>query len=157
MPPGFLQDYMLAQQRMKSRKQFLQQRKQFQPHCDVYRQHPDRPSGLLSLPEDVMLKIVCHLHHDEIKPLFAVCSQLRNTLREAVHLHFNFTTPYRASHEEVAGGLPRPDRAKKRSVTNLAAVLAHIGRNGRSLIPHLTSAATAPRTLHFCDAGSSPP
>lgn len=103
MPPGFLQDYMLAQQRMKSvglyrsnaqesthssapeastssepsssyasagyvpvytlphlfaqRKQFLQQRKQFQPHCDVYRQHPDRPSGLLSLPEDVMVRI----------------------------------------------------------------------------------------------------
>lgn len=30
--------------------------------------------GLLALPEDVLMKIVCNLSHDEIKPLFQVCA-----------------------------------------------------------------------------------
>lgn len=73
-------------------------------------------------------------------------------LKEAIHLHFNFTTPFRSTSEDSAPGQPRPERARKRSVTNLAAVLAHIGRGGRSLAPKAATTTTAPRALHFPDS-----
>lgn len=31
----------------------------------------------------LQLKVVCHLNHEEIKPLFRVCKDLRNTVRDS--------------------------------------------------------------------------
>ena len=51
-------------------------------------------------------------------------------LKTAVHFHFNYATPFR--HVGESGPpLPRPDRNKKKAVTNLAAVLSHLTRSGR--------------------------
>lgn len=56
--------------------------------------------------------------------------------KDAVVFHFNFTTPYRPSNEESLPGQPRPPvRTRKRSATNLAVVLARLGRNNRHLAP----------------------
>jgi hypothetical protein len=47
-------------------------------------------TGLLSLPEELLLKIVCSLTHEEATPLFLVCKELNLTLRNAIKFHFNF-------------------------------------------------------------------
>lgn len=78
----------------------------------------------------LQLKIVCYLHHDEIRPLFQVCKPLTHTLKTAVSFHFNYATPFRAEQEH-APPQPRPERNRKRAVTNLAAVLSHLTRSGR--------------------------
>ncbi|GAB4820094.1 hypothetical protein N2152v2_007140 [Parachlorella kessleri] len=110
------------------RKKYLLDKRQSTPQ--PYRLNEELPVGLLSLPEDVLLKIMCYLRHDEIKPLFQVCKSLNHTLRTAVHFHFNYATPFR----DMEGRAPPPQRRdpnKKRSNTNLAAVLAHLTRSGR--------------------------
>jgi len=65
------------------RKRFLQKKKQ-KAEETPYRCRPDDPVGLLSLPEDVLLKVVCYLRHEEIAPLFLVCKELGNTVRVLV-------------------------------------------------------------------------
>jgi hypothetical protein len=45
-----------------------------------YQQHPGKPVGLLSLPEEVLLKIMCYLRHNEVAPMFTVCKQLNQTV-----------------------------------------------------------------------------
>ena len=52
------------------RKHFLQQHKAKAQHADAFQRQPGE--GLLALPEDVLLKIVCLLSHDELQPLFQV-------------------------------------------------------------------------------------
>lgn len=111
------------------RKKFLQNNK-LKGTKQPYRLNEQLPVGLLSLPEDVLLKIVCYLRHNEIWPLFQACKQLNNTLKTAVHFHFNYATPYRTG-EECGPPQPRPERIRKRAVTNLAAVLCHLTRSGR--------------------------
>lgn len=49
-----------------------------------YQQHPGKPVGLLSLPEEVLLKIMCYLRHDEVAPMFTVCKQLNQTVSDFV-------------------------------------------------------------------------
>ena len=61
------------------RKRFLQKKKQKEEETP-YRCRPDDPVGLLSLPEDVLLKVVCYLRHEEIAPLFLVCKELGTTV-----------------------------------------------------------------------------
>ena len=94
------------------REMFLQKKKRDEDVETPYKCRPNDPTGLLSLPEDVLvrvlslclsvslslclsvcvfqglhvllllqLKVVCHLNHEEIKPLFRVCKDLRNTVR----------------------------------------------------------------------------
>ena len=131
-----------------------------------YQQRPGEPVGLLSLPEDVLLRIVCYLRHDEIRPLFEVCHQLADTLRNAIRFHFNYATPFRPIAEEITPGLPRPERYKKRAVTNLAAVMAEISKGGRLAAviaarggtvrgSSTPSSSTAPRALNFPSEGST--
>ncbi|KAL6782685.1 hypothetical protein ACKKBG_A07720 [Auxenochlorella protothecoides x Auxenochlorella symbiontica] len=139
------------------RKHYLRAQRRANPDQQPYCQHQGKPVGFLSLPEDVLLKILCFLKHDELRPLMAVCTQLRKTFKDAVVFHFNFTTPYRPSNEESLPGQPRPPvRTRKRSATNLAVVLARLGRNNRHLAPGALNVcgprSTAPRALTFPDA-----
>jgi hypothetical protein len=121
----------------KQRKKYLQRQRLLGTSQQYSQQRPGEPAGLLSLPEDVLLKIVCHLQHDEIKPLFQVCNRLSETLHNAIRFHFNFATPFRPiaemeTQQLPCGGIPgRPDRQRKRAVTNLSAVMARLSRGGR--------------------------
>eukprot|EP00887_Chlorella_sp_A99_P007226 scaffold2.g7226.t1 len=136
------------------RKRFLQRHKAQAQFADEYQQRPGR-EGLLALPEDVLLKIICHLKHDEVAPLFSVCKQLRQTLKAAVSFYFDFSTPSRASAQ---GGppVPRPDRHRRRAVVNLADVIrkhrdsrgARMAAAGRGAG---SPAAAALRALSFPD------
>ena len=134
------------------RKLFLQTRKK---SCMLKKEPPPRDTsgagaGLLSLPEDVLLKVVCYLEHDDIKPLFQVCKELGNTLRNAIKFHFNYATPTVALGEETMPMAKRPH--KRRAVTAYADVMAHLKRGQRNVVeksaPNSTH-STAPRALRF--------
>mmetsp|Transcript_305 Transcript_305/g.1021 ORF Transcript_305/g.1021 Transcript_305/m.1021 type:complete len:287 (-) Transcript_305:49-909(-) len=50
---------------------------------------------LLSLPQEVLARIVCFLRHDELQPLYSVCTRLRDAAAAATVVHFNYVTPDR--------------------------------------------------------------
>ncbi|KAL9690551.1 hypothetical protein QQ045_010953 [Rhodiola kirilowii] len=53
-------------------------------------------SRLESLPFDILVKVLCHLHHDQLKPVFHVSKRVREAVLHARQFHFNFTTPDRS-------------------------------------------------------------
>ncbi|XP_057841675.2 F-box protein At4g35930 [Cryptomeria japonica] len=48
-----------------------------------------------SLPLDILVRIVCNVHHDELEPLFHVSSKFREAVSIARQMHFDYTTPVR--------------------------------------------------------------
>ncbi|XP_024363372.1 uncharacterized protein [Physcomitrium patens] len=50
-------------------------------------------SPLEGLPVELLVHIVCRLHHDQLKPVFHVCRSLQEAVNIAREMHFNFTTP----------------------------------------------------------------
>lgn len=71
-------------------------------------------SGLLALPEDVLLKVICMLRHQEIGNLFGVCRELRATMDTAMMLHFNVLTPHHDHVMDAGGAQGLPPRPAKR-------------------------------------------
>jgi hypothetical protein len=69
------------------------------------------PESLLeALPVELLVHIVCRLHHDQLKPVFHVCRRLQQAVLIARQWHFNFTTP---DHERQKSlGLFTPRRAQ---------------------------------------------
>ncbi|KAL4422835.1 hypothetical protein ABPG75_009032 [Micractinium tetrahymenae] len=135
------------------RKRHLQQHKAKAQHTEPYQQRGGE--GLLALPEDVLLKVVCLLSHDELRPLFQVCKALRDTLRNAVKYHFNFSTPGRRVEEAAPPALgERKERRPPRS--NVYQVMSRLSRGPRAAAAGRgsggSSRSTAPRALDF-DAG----
>lgn len=134
------------------RKLFLQSRKKtcMQNSEPTPKETTGAGVGLLSLPEDVLLKVVCYLEHDDIKPLFQVCKELGNTLRNAIKFHFNYATPTVALGEETMPLAKRP--SKRRAVTAYADVMAHLKRGQRNVVEMTAPSSThgtAPRALRF--------
>ncbi|CAN1184753.1 F-box protein At4g35930 [Linum perenne] len=56
-------------------------------------------SRLESLPMDLLVKVLCHLHHDQLKPVFHVSRRIRKAVVIARQFHFNYTTPDRSRQE----------------------------------------------------------
>ncbi|KAK2630672.1 hypothetical protein QOZ80_UnG0729360 [Eleusine coracana subsp. coracana] len=56
-------------------------------------------SRLESLPLDLLIKIVCNLHHDQLKSVFHVSKRIRTAVQLARQLYFNYTTPDRSRQE----------------------------------------------------------
>ncbi|XP_059439522.1 F-box protein At4g35930-like isoform X2 [Corylus avellana] len=54
-------------------------------------------SRLESLPMELLFKIVCHLPHDQLKPVFHVSKRIREAVQTAKKTHFDYTTPRRRS------------------------------------------------------------
>jgi hypothetical protein len=56
------------------------------------------------------MKIVCSLRHDELRPLLATCTRLRQAASAAIAVHFNFCTPepQRDENDAVMGLLRSP-------------------------------------------------
>uniref|UniRef100_A0A1J3HTU9 F-box protein n=1 Tax=Noccaea caerulescens TaxID=107243 RepID=A0A1J3HTU9_NOCCA len=65
-------------------------------------------SQLESLPMDLLVKIVCHLHHDQLKAVFHVSQRIRTATLMARQYHFNYTTPDRSRQEMLSVVTPRP-------------------------------------------------
>lgn len=126
--------------------------------------------NLLSLPEELLLKIVCYLTHEEAKPLFLVCKELCEILQNAIQFHFNFATPtagaaskgeqIRENSKILMPFARRPQ--KKRAVTAYADVLGHLKRGGqRNVIEKegptsSTQSLAAPRALMFNTPQTTP-
>ncbi|KAL1215582.1 F-box protein [Cardamine amara subsp. amara] len=65
-------------------------------------------SPLESLPMDLLVKIVCHLHHDQLKAVFHVSQRIRTATVIARQYHFNYTTPDRSRQEMLSVITPMP-------------------------------------------------
>jgi hypothetical protein len=65
-------------------------------------------SQLESLPMDLLVKIVCHLHHDQLKAVFHVSQRIRMATILARQYHFNYTTPDRSRQEMLRVMTPVP-------------------------------------------------
>ncbi|KAJ7531044.1 hypothetical protein O6H91_14G030200 [Diphasiastrum complanatum] len=57
------------------------------------------------LPLELLVRIVCKLQHDQIKPAFHVCKRLCHAVVIAKQNHFNYTTPGRVREPQM---IPRP-------------------------------------------------
>ncbi|XP_031276758.1 F-box protein At4g35930 [Pistacia vera] len=65
-------------------------------------------SRLEALPMDLLVKILCHLHHDQLKAVFHVSKRVRKAVVVARQLYFNYTTPDRSRQEMLRTLTPRP-------------------------------------------------
>ncbi|KAA3457558.1 F-box protein [Gossypium australe] len=65
-------------------------------------------SRLESLPMDLLVKILCHLHHDQLRAVFHVSQRIRKAVSQARQFHFNYTTPDRSRQEVLSTMTPRP-------------------------------------------------
>ena len=54
------------------------------------------------------MKIVCSLRHDELQPLLATCSRLRQAAAAAITVYFNFVTPEPTAAGEAAVAVRAP-------------------------------------------------
>ncbi|XP_062204884.1 F-box protein At4g35930-like isoform X1 [Phragmites australis] len=65
-------------------------------------------SRLESLPLDLLIKIMCCLHHDQLKAVFHVSRRIRKAVELARQYHFNYTTPDRSRQELLLNKTPLP-------------------------------------------------
>ncbi|KAJ8770997.1 hypothetical protein K2173_023322 [Erythroxylum novogranatense] len=68
----------------------------------------DSESRLESLPMDLLVKVLCHLHHDQLRAVFHVSQRIRKAVVIAKQFHFNFTTPDQSRQELLTVMTPRP-------------------------------------------------
>ncbi|KAL5995673.1 hypothetical protein ACLOJK_025741 [Asimina triloba] len=68
----------------------------------------DSDSRLESLPMDLLVNIICHLHHDQLKAVFHVSQRIRKAVLIARQCHFNYTTPDRSRQELLKLKTPLP-------------------------------------------------
>mmetsp|Transcript_3599 Transcript_3599/g.7486 ORF Transcript_3599/g.7486 Transcript_3599/m.7486 type:complete len:237 (-) Transcript_3599:299-1009(-) len=90
--------------------------------------HRNAQNTLLELPNDLLMRIVCTLHHDELKPLLQTCSRLRHAAMAAIVVYFNYVTPEpcRALALENTIAMQEPPREFK------AAAIKEIARGPRA-------------------------
>jgi hypothetical protein len=79
------------------------------------------------------MKIVCLLRHDELRPLLATCTRLRQAASACITVHFNFCTPepVRGEGEENAAVLRSPSPHYMR-----AAIALTLDQPGGPAAPH---------------------
>lgn len=65
-------------------------------------------SRLEALPMDLLVKILCHLHHDQLRPLFHVSQRIRKAVEIARQVYFNYTTPDRSRLDMLSKRTPLP-------------------------------------------------
>ncbi|KAK1303970.1 F-box protein [Acorus calamus] len=68
----------------------------------------DSQSRLESLPLDLLVKIICHLHHDQLRAVFHVSQRIRKAVLIARQCYFNYTTPDRSRLEMLSTKTPLP-------------------------------------------------
>ncbi|XP_076889504.1 F-box protein At4g35930-like [Bidens hawaiensis] len=68
----------------------------------------DYESRLESLPMELLVKILCHLHHDQLRAVFHVSERVRKAAVIARQFYFNYTTPDRSRQEMLCTSTPLP-------------------------------------------------
>ncbi|MFS7955034.1 putative F-box domain-containing protein [Helianthus anomalus] len=68
----------------------------------------DYESRLESLPMELLVKILCHLHHDHLRAVFHVSERVRKAVVIARQFYFNYTTPDRSRQEILCTATPQP-------------------------------------------------
>ncbi|KAL8211181.1 hypothetical protein R6Q57_005618 [Mikania cordata] len=68
----------------------------------------DHESRLESLPMELLVKILCHLHHDQMRAVFHVSEKVRKAVVIARQFYFNYTTPDRTRQEALCTATPLP-------------------------------------------------
>ncbi|KAL4577718.1 hypothetical protein LXL04_013829 [Taraxacum kok-saghyz] len=68
----------------------------------------DSDSRLESLPMELLVKILCHLHHDQLRAVFHVSERVRKAVVIARQFHFNYKTPDRSRQEMLCTSTPLP-------------------------------------------------
>ncbi|KAG9129847.1 hypothetical protein Leryth_006989 [Lithospermum erythrorhizon] len=68
----------------------------------------DSESRLESLPMDLLVKILCNLHHDQLRAVFHVSQKIRKAVIHARQWYFNYTTPDRTRQEMLRTMTPLP-------------------------------------------------
>ncbi|XP_019170912.1 PREDICTED: F-box protein SKIP27-like [Ipomoea nil] len=59
---------------------------------------PTYKSALEALPQDILIRIVCGVDHDDLRALFHVSKTLREVTLVAKKLHFEYSTPKKMVH-----------------------------------------------------------
>ncbi|KAG6496246.1 F-box protein At4g35930-like [Zingiber officinale] len=70
--------------------------------------NPKGLSRLESLPMDLLVKILCYLHHDQLGAVFHVSQRIRGAVLSARQQHFDYTTPDRSRQELLRTKTPAP-------------------------------------------------
>ncbi|XP_039138940.1 F-box protein At4g35930-like [Dioscorea cayenensis subsp. rotundata] len=70
---------------------------------------PHSLSMLESLPLDILVKILCYLHHDELRAVFHVSRKIQRAVVLARQSYFNYTTPDRSRQEMLLTKTPLPN------------------------------------------------
>ncbi|CAN0918812.1 F-box protein At4g35930 [Linum grandiflorum] len=65
-------------------------------------------SRLESLPMELLVKVLCHLHHDQLSAVFKVSHRIRKAAVIARQFHFDYTTPDRSRQEMLRTRTPLP-------------------------------------------------
>ncbi|PHT91137.1 F-box protein [Capsicum annuum] len=65
-------------------------------------------SRLESLPLDLLVNILCHLQHDQLKAVFHVSQKIRRAVILAKQFYFNYTTPNRTQQDMLGTMTPLP-------------------------------------------------
>ncbi|KAK9062052.1 hypothetical protein SSX86_019236 [Deinandra increscens subsp. villosa] len=72
----------------------------------------DFESRLESLPMELLVKILCHLHHDQLRAVFHVSERVRKAVSFSAviarQFYFNYTTPDRSRQEMLCTSTPLP-------------------------------------------------
>ncbi|KAK9071453.1 hypothetical protein SSX86_010022 [Deinandra increscens subsp. villosa] len=68
----------------------------------------DYESRIESLPMELLVKILCHLHHDQLRTVFHVSERVRKAAVIARQFYFNYTTPDRSRQEMLCTATPLP-------------------------------------------------
>ncbi|MCO5599618.1 hypothetical protein L7F22_053724 [Adiantum nelumboides] len=97
-------------------------------------------SLLESLPLELLVRIVCYLHHDQLKSTFHVSRRLRQAVVIARQCHFDFTTPDRERQDALQLTTPRGD-------FNWPFTRANAGGAGPSRPPTPKAPRPAPKPL----------
>lgn len=62
-------------------------------HCEGKCGFDSEKSVVESLPQDILIRILCGVEHDDLKRLFHVSKTFRDATEVARELHFAYTTP----------------------------------------------------------------
>ncbi|XP_002989159.2 F-box protein At4g35930 [Selaginella moellendorffii] len=79
------------------------------PSGQLYPNDRRKESPFDRLPLELLVRIVCSLHHDQLKPAFHVCRRFRQAVLIAQESHFDFRTPNRERQVELELMTPRPN------------------------------------------------
>lgn len=106
------------------------------------RLHMDDAVGLLeSLPQDVLVKVLCKVNHSDLRQLLLVSKPVSEATVVARELHFAFATPsskaaFRGEEEEEGPGAPKQHRVARSRVRgkNLASIAVNLSASFNSLL-----------------------